>query len=426
MAARPGDWSALGLDSDPAPGDPATLKTIADAMRDLADSAGTINNGLRELQNTAGDGQRFIGKTADALRDVVDEHLHRFVGRVEESFRIAEGALRTYATAVTNAQAEADQALSAAQGMSEDDPARETMKERARSAASDVSTAATNLRNSLHHAGTLMVQPVSDCDLFWEAFQWLTIIISVIAVFTGGILGIIAWGMNAALLIKTIVDFSQGKAGGLELGLAFLGVLFPSTKGINVGQLVKGLGNTLKGGASRISGSARALSFQAGNIARLTGLPHFVVLPMVVGAKIGGSLRFDLSAIGRGIITAGQSGWKGVVVTVRADWARATVNASGTWGRIGAYTVVNVQRLGRFTVAALVPLNFAEMSVLGIGGAARLAFGERVLGIARPELHALLVNAGRAEAVLGRGSTLTHVPPGALVPAPPLVPPGAR
>ncbi|MFH8476579.1 putative T7SS-secreted protein [Streptomyces sp. NPDC018000] len=426
MAARPGDWSALGMGSDPTPGDPATLKSIADAMRDLADSAGTINNGLRELQITAGDGQRFIGKTADALRDVVDEHLHRFVGRVEESFRIAEGALRTYATIVTNAQAEADQALSAAQGMSEDDPARETMKERAHSAASDVSTAATNLRNSLHHAGTLMVQPVSDCDLFWEVFQWLTIIISVIAVFTGGILGIIAWGMNAALLIKTIVDFSQGKAGGLELGLAFLGVLFPSTKGINVGQLVKGLGNTLKGGASGIADSARALTFQAGNIARLTGLPRFVVVPVVVGAKIGASLRFDLSAIGRGIITAGQNGWKNVVVTVRGDWARATVNASGSWGRIGAYTVVNVQRLGRFTVAALAPLNFAEMSVLGIGGAARLAFGERVLGIAQPELHALLVNAGRAEAVVRGGSTLTHVSPGALVPVPPLAPPGVR
>ncbi|MFE4588556.1 putative T7SS-secreted protein [Streptomyces laurentii] len=426
MAARPGDWSALGRGSDPTPGDPATLTAIADAMRDLADSAGVVNNGLRELQNTAGDGQRFIGKTADALRDVVDEHLHRFVGRVEESFRIAEGALRTYATAVTNAQAEADQALSAAQGLAEDDPARETMKERAESAASDVSTAAKNLRDALHHAGTLMVQPVSDCDLFWEVFQWLTIIISVIAVFTGGILGILAWGMNAALLIKTIVDFSQGKASGLELGLAFLGVLFPSTKGINVGALLKGLGNTLKGGASGLAGSLRGLTFQAGNIARLTGLPHFVVLPMIVGAKIGASFRFDLAAIGRGIVAVGQGGWKGLVVTVRGDWKAATANASGAWGRIGAYTVVNLQRLGRFTVAALVPLNFAEMSVLGIGGAARLAFGERVLGIAQPDLHALLLNAGRVDAAVRGGSPLAHIPPGALVPVPPLAPPGVR
>ncbi|MCS0636800.1 sugar-binding protein [Streptomyces sp. LP05-1] len=409
--ARPGDWSALGLGGDPTPGDASVINGIADAMRDLASSAATVNTGLRELQNTAGDGQRFIGKTADALRDQVDDHLHKFVGRVEESFHIAEGALRTYATAVTNAQAEADQALSSIQGLSDDDPGRETMKQRASDAKSDLETAATNLRSSLSHAGSLMVQPVSDCDLFWEAFQWLTIIISVIAVFTGGILGIIAWGMNAALLIKTIVDFSQGKASGLELGLAFLGVLFPSTKGINVGQLIKGLGNTLKTGIGSLSAGGKALSLQAGNIARLTGLPKIVIVPVVAGAKVGASFR---------------SGFDDLVRLVGDDWARVTGNVTGTWGKVGAYGLVTIERMGRFTVAALVPLNATEIGVLGFGGAARLAFGERVLGIPHPQLHELLVNAGRTDSILRGGSPATHITPGTLVPVPRVSPAGVH
>ncbi|MDW6064782.1 hypothetical protein SAZ11_51315 [Streptomyces sp. FXJ1.4098] len=105
MPTRPGDWSALGLSGDPVPGDPAMLNTIADTMRDLATSAGVINTGLRELQTTAGDGQRFIGVTADRLREMVDSHLYNFVGHVEESFRKAENAIRVYATAVETAQA---------------------------------------------------------------------------------------------------------------------------------------------------------------------------------------------------------------------------------------------------------------------------------------------------------------------------------
>ncbi|MEU5645622.1 putative T7SS-secreted protein [Streptomyces milbemycinicus] len=424
MPTRPGDWSALGLSGDPVPGDPAMLNTVADTMRDLATSAGVVNTGLRELQTTAGDGQRFIGVTADRLREMVDSHLYNFVGHVEESFRKAENAIRVYATAVETAQGEADQALSTAQGLPEDDPQRQSLTQRAEDARTDVSNAAGELRRQLHDAGAMMVQPVSDCDLFWEAFQWLTIIISVIAVFTGGILGIIAWGMNAVLLIKTIVDFSQGKASGLELGLAFLGVLFPTTKAINVGAIIKGLGNGLKGAVSGLTGAGRGLFGQISHFSSLTGLPKIVVAPMVIGAHLAPLVKIDVIALGKGFGNALKGGWNSAIGAIGSDWARVTASSTGAWAKTGAYSLANLQRLARLGAATLLPLNFTELSVLGIGGAARLAFGERVLGIAQPELHALLANAGRTDAAL-RGIPPVQTGPGALAPTGLIRPPGA-
>ncbi|MEF3115719.1 putative T7SS-secreted protein [Streptomyces chrestomyceticus] len=401
MATRPGDWGALGLDGDPTPGDASAITTIADAMRDLATHAGTINNGLKALQQTAGDGQRFIGKTADQLRDMVDDHLHNFVGHVADSFNQAETALRKYATAVTDAQADADAALTAAQGLDKDDPQLQTHKDRADDAKSALSSAASTLDKSLTSAGSLMVQPVSDCDMFWEAFQWLTIILSVIAIFTGGVLAILAWGMNAVLLIKTIVDFSQGKASGLELGLAFLGVLFPTTKALPVGSILKGLGSVLKGGVEGIAGAGKNIIKEIGHFSSLHNMPKVVVAPIVLG--IHAAPAFNIVNGMKGLGNFAKGGWESLAGTVVKDWATVTKNFDGNWNKLGAYAKVTFERLGRAGIATVVPLDFTEMGVLGFGGAARLAFGERVLGISQPDLHRLLANAGRTDAALAKG-----------------------
>ncbi|MBZ4016695.1 putative T7SS-secreted protein [Streptomyces purpurogeneiscleroticus] len=424
MATRPGDWGALGLDGDPTPGDAAAITAIADAMRDLATNAGTINNGLKALQQTAGDGQRFIGKTADQLRDMVDDHLHNFVGHVEESFHQAEAALRTYATAVTDAQSDADQALSAIQGLADDDPQRQTHIDRADEAKTALSNAASTLDKALTAAGSLMVQPVSDCDMFWEAFEWLTIVLSVIAIFTGGVLAVLAWGMNAVLLIKTIVDFSQGKASGLELGLAFLGVLFPTTKALPVGSIVKGLGGVLKGGFEGVAGAGKNIFAEIGHFSSLHGMPKVVVAPMVIAAHAAPALNIVNGVKGLGNLAKG--GWDSLAGNFAKDWATFTGHLDGSWAKIGAYAKVNLGRGGRIATATVLPLDFTELGVLGLGGAARLAFGERVLGIKQPELHALLANAGRTDAALRGGiHTGAFGGPGALVPFRPVGGPGA-
>ncbi|WP_030609279.1 putative T7SS-secreted protein [Streptomyces sclerotialus] len=415
MATRPGDWGALGLDGDPTPGDAAAITAIADAMRDLATNAGTINNGLKALQQTAGDGRRFVGKTADQLRDMVDDHLHNFVGHVEESFHQAEAALRTYATAVTDAQSDADQALSAIQGLADDDPQRQTHIDRADEARTALSNAASTLDKALTAAGSLMVQPVSDCDMFWEAFEWLTIVLSVIAIFTGGVLAVLAWGMNAVLLIKTIVDFSQGKASGLELGLAFLGVLFPTTKALPVGSIVKGLGGVLKGGFEGVAGAGKNIFAEIGHFSSLHGMPKIVVAPAVIAAHAAPALNIVNGVKGLGNLAKG--GWESLAGTFAKDWATVTGHLDGGWAKIGAYAKVNFGRGGRIVTATVLPLDFTELGVLGFGGAARLAFGERVLGIKQPELHALLANAGRTDAALRGGiPTGAFGGPGALVP----------
>ncbi|WP_405747233.1 hypothetical protein OG422_29210 [Streptomyces sp. NBC_01525] len=369
-------------------------------MRALARDAGTIDTGLRELQRTAGDGRRFIGKTADQLRKMVDDHLHNFVGHVEESFHKAEAALRKYATALADAQSDADRALAAGKGLDDDDPERQRHTDSVNDAKTALETAASTLATELSAAGELMVQPVSDCDLFWEAFKWLTIIISVIAVFTGGVLGILAWAMNAVVLIKTIVDFSEGKAGGLELGLAFLGVLFPTTKALNVGALVKGLGGALKAGAGGIAGSGKNLANQINHIATAGGLPKIVVAPVVISVRAGNAVK---------------GGWNGAGRAFTNDWVRITGQANGSWGKFGAYATVNIQRVGRLVVATFLPLNAAELGVLGFGGAARLAFGSRVLGIDYPHLEALMANSGRTQAALHGGVRTGNLGSGVLV-----------
>ncbi|MFF7728682.1 hypothetical protein [Streptomyces sp. NPDC008001] len=387
MATRPGDWSAVGLGGDPVPGDPAVINRLADAMHRLAETAGTIHDGLNALQQTSGEGQRFIGKTADALRGKVDEHLNKFAGSVRESFLMAETALRTYATAVGDAQTAAGQALTAAQGLAQDDPQRKTLTERVSTARGALATAVTQLTHQLHEAGERMQQPTSACETFWKVFEIFTIIFSVLAIFTGGILGIIAWAMNAVQFVKTAVDFSQGKATGLQLGLAFLGMLFPSTKGI---------GGTLKAIGKGIMASGKGFLTQVGRIALMTGTSRLVVAPLLLASKLGGGLRGFLPMLWSGVKGLGRAGLE--------DWAKITGGLNSGWAKAGAYGAVTLQRLGRFMVAALVPLNFTEIGVLGFRGAAALAFGDRVLGIPQYSLRQMMARAGDLEYLMKAGA----------------------
>ncbi|MEU9608296.1 putative T7SS-secreted protein [Streptomyces sp. NPDC048057] len=387
MAARPGDWSSLGLGGDPTPGDPAVIVLLADAMKTLAQAAGTVNTGLREIQNTSGEGQRFIGKTADMLREKVDEHLHGFAGAVEGSFYLAESAMRTYATALETAQGEADTALSAAQKLPEDDPQRQALAEGVTAARTELSNAVNRFRSQLDEAGDMMKQPSSDCEIFWEVFEILTIIVSILAIFTGGLLGIIAWAMNAVNLIKVAVDYSQGKASGLELGLAFLGVLFPSTKGI--GGTLKAIGKGIKaGGAGFVD--------EVGKIALMTGTSRFLVVPFLLGAKTWAGAK--------GILPGLWGGMKYLGRLPKDDWTRITGLATGNMDKFKVYGLVTLDRFGRFMAAAVLPVNFVEIGVVGFRGAAALAFADRVLGIPQHSLRQMMVKAGDLEYLMKAGN----------------------
>ncbi|WP_328503198.1 hypothetical protein OG828_32960 [Streptomyces sp. NBC_00457] len=238
--ARPADWSALGLGSDPTPGDAARIDEIITSQGELVTLADTIDTGLTEIKNTT-DGA-FVGETADALRKVIDGDLRNYVSTFRQAHQDAQAALRTYVGVMRAQQERADAALTAAAGLAEDDDeGREGHKSTAEDAGSILSDAAETAASALTTAAESIASPIDECEEFWKALGWLALILIIPAIIVGGPLALFAIGLNVALLIKTAVDFSQGKASVTELVLSILGVIAPTTKGINVGAVFKGL-----------------------------------------------------------------------------------------------------------------------------------------------------------------------------------------
>lgn len=124
MSARPSDWSALGLVSDPTPGDPGVVRGGAVRYRDIADAIRRCADNLRALD--AGATGRAESVTAlleqrDTLVDGVD--------KAEGRYRSAGDALETYSTALDRVQADTLNALYAArQAVWERDEARDNQR----------------------------------------------------------------------------------------------------------------------------------------------------------------------------------------------------------------------------------------------------------------------------------------------------------
>ncbi|WP_196217960.1 hypothetical protein, partial [Streptomyces blattellae] len=238
--ARPADWSALGLGSDPTPGDPDRIDDVITSQGDLVDLADTIDSGLTEIMKTT-DGA-FVGRTADALRDVIDGDLRDYVSTFRQAHVDVQSALRTYAGVVREQQRRADAALEAAAALAEDDEeGRETHKATAEDAKEIMEDAASTAAAAIRDAADSIASPVDECEEFWKALGWLALILVIPAMIVGGPLALFTIALNVALLIKTAVDFSQGKASITELVLSIIGVIAPTTKGINLANVWKGL-----------------------------------------------------------------------------------------------------------------------------------------------------------------------------------------
>ncbi|MFJ8603638.1 hypothetical protein ACIREM_34010 [Streptomyces shenzhenensis] len=237
---RPTDWSALGLGGDPTPGDPDRIDSVITSQDSLVTLADTIDEGLTSIKNTT-DGV-FVGKTADALRKVIDEDLRNYVSTFRQAHKDAQGALRTYVGVMREQQRRADEALTAAAALAEDDEAgREEQKSIAEDAASRLESAAGTAASVLREAAYSIASPIDECEEFWKALGWLALILVIPAMIVGGPLALFTIALNVALLIKTAVDFSQGKASITDLVLSIIGVIAPSTKGMRLGDLWKGL-----------------------------------------------------------------------------------------------------------------------------------------------------------------------------------------
>ncbi|WP_331771955.1 hypothetical protein OG948_51245 (plasmid) [Embleya sp. NBC_00888] len=242
--ARPGDWSALGLDRDPTPGDPDRIDRVIAAELEFIDLAREIDNGLNEVKNTAS--TVFIGKTANAMRGVIDGNLRNYISTYKTAHEKVRASLMTYVGVMRAQQQRADTALSAAAALAEDDDAgRETHKATAADAKTTLEDAADTAARALNAAAESIASPVDECDEFWKALSWIAMFLVVPAIFLGGVVALLSIALNVALMIKTAIDFAHGKAGVTELVLGILGMIAPTTKGLHLGSLwnvIKGTG----------------------------------------------------------------------------------------------------------------------------------------------------------------------------------------
>ncbi|MFI7273952.1 hypothetical protein [Streptomyces sp. NPDC049879] len=300
--ARPPDWSALGLDKDPTPGDAEGLADLISSHEKLVTLATTIDDGITDLMDTAG--TNFVGETADALREVMDKRLRKFVQTFQDAHQDAHDALETYRTVMVTEQANADAALTAAQGLEEDDPDLETHKTTAENARDTLEDAAQTAGDALYDAALAISSPIDECAEFWKFLTFFALALIAPALIFGGPVALLAIAVNAALLIHTAVEFANGNASVTELVLSIIGVMIPTTRGINITKLLstgwKGIGTTF------------------------TKLSALTVDDMMRG--IG---KFTLSAVqftGKGISWAGKSLWSAT---------NAGLNALGEAFRLG-------------------------------------------------------------------------------------------
>lgn len=112
---RPVDWSVVGFDSDPVPGDPVVVRAggtdyagVADAIRRCADS-------LRALDAGGSRGSESVEALLEARDDILSK-----VEVAEGRYRAAGNALVEYAGALERAQTDSLNALAAAKSAQQD------------------------------------------------------------------------------------------------------------------------------------------------------------------------------------------------------------------------------------------------------------------------------------------------------------------
>ncbi|MFQ3555697.1 hypothetical protein QZN11_02625, partial [Streptomyces gramineus] len=383
---RPTDWNAIGLDSDPTPGDPDQIRTLSTELNHLGSEARRISTAIDAVMNTAGDSV-FVGEAANALRDKVNGRLRGHIEDVAQSFESAATALTTWADKLVDLQSRADGALNSGRGLSEDDPDRETYASTARQAGTEHGEGASAAAGSISGVSNIQL-PISKCQIFWEAFQWLAIILIVPALIFGGPIALLALGVNLTLFIKTIVDFANGDASFLDLFLAGLGILAPTTKALPIFQIIKGVGTTAfaKGFANIARGTFQALRNLFTNGFRpttlLLGLRDLVKLGSTWVYK-GGLWVLDgihnlPGIIGRGVNSAGLTivqGIKGIPGFVRG------LPATFSKGWQATKTWVGQEFGGTKWLRIFLPVDAAEIGEYGFARALRISLFDRgVLG----------------------------------------------
>ncbi|MFI7435825.1 hypothetical protein [Micromonospora haikouensis] len=412
MAVRPGDWSALTLSGDPTPGDPDVLLSVASYLDVMAGHAKTADDGLAAVLRQSGEGA-FVGKTADWLREQVSKEMNGFIAGVRTAFSAAGPAIRTYAEALREAQARADRALSDAAGAGDDEERIKALKTEAENAAADVKAAAGTARQTILDATGHIRSPVtpkSACEIFWEIFTWLTLVLTVVAVFVGGPLGLLAFAMNAALAVKATLDFAMGKTNALGLALGLLGLLGPSTRPlIALGDLTK-LASSAWRNITQISRNSVTVArsgiddfWRMASTLSISGIMRGIG---DLGVTVANSVKVGLLSIPRIVGPLDGLAARGFVTLEKFT----LVTAPSAITRLGTVGAQNLTRLAGLTVdagrfVATNAVKFGNLMVREFGGWKWLRI---FLPLAGHEIGAVGVSGAFKLGVLGRGLGMTR------------------
>ncbi|MDT0462968.1 hypothetical protein [Streptomyces gibsoniae] len=402
--ARPTDWDELDLSVDPTPGDPDQVRSLAQELQTLGDNARNISSAIDAVMNTAGDSV-FVGAAADALRGKVDNRLRNHIADVASAFQTSGTALTTWAAKLEGFQATADGCLNSARGLAKDDPQRDTYKSQVNQVANDYEAAASDAMNGIMAVSGIAL-PISKCQVFWDTFQWLAVLLIVPALIFGGPLALLALGVNLTLFIKTIVDFANGNAGFLDIFMAGLGILAPTTKALPIFQIAKAAFGAVKGIGqfSREVFEELTTLFTSGfrfitlipdltdfvrlgttwvrqgglwTLESLHNVPAFAGMVFQRGALtvlnnfrgITGLVRGLPTTVGRGI----TAGWKGFGRGLNIGWNGLTDGVQAAW-KLGVKEFGG----GRW-LRLLLPVDADEIGQFGLRGALRIGFIDRGL-----------------------------------------------
>lgn len=380
--SRPTDWSALGLDQDPTPGEPASLRDLAHHVRGVADSIRTSLVRFDQLNHAEDDFWKSESGSAEGFKELKGE-LPGDMELAAQRYGGVSEALDGWIEALGGVQSRADDALRRANDARDDlayanngitqmrewkQGAERTAREqneaspteppvepeqwtgqdfyalkadaeqRLRRAKEDVGSARTDRDTASNHAGNLIEEAYSDKlqnKPWWrkallvlvDVLQVVTAIVGILALFfpilapLALLLGVITAGLTLVLVLTGDKKWSDL---ALELvGLATFGVGRLATSAVRAAKLAKA-GRSMNQMGATFNKAQNALSkIPKGKF--LSGLmTRGANGKMLHGGKAAGFLRGQANAAGKNLDDA-ISKYNSIKNPVKPTW-------SGTFG----------------------------------------------------------------------------------------------
>jgi hypothetical protein len=157
---RPTDWYVLDLSSDPVPGEPEAVASVARTWSQIADDADTARG---QIQSLLGDEavMQWVGRAGDAFRQHSSK-LPDQLAKCSDSYSQAASALRTWSAQLSSCQASADKALALGRQARADLQSAQAHLHSAQANAASAGSAASSLQHAADSAPASAPAPDPD------------------------------------------------------------------------------------------------------------------------------------------------------------------------------------------------------------------------------------------------------------------------